>query len=62
MKLSRMKHLITAVFAILLLTAIATTTTYASGIIVEIDGVQVDFDGQAPANIDGRTLVPVRSV
>jgi len=62
MKFSRTKYLVTAVFAILLLTALTTTTTYASGIIVEIDGVQVDFDGQNPANIDGRILVPVRGV
>ena len=29
---------------------------------VTIDGVQVDFDGQGPVIVDGRTLVPVRGV
>ena len=56
------KRLITMVLAVMLFAALTATTAYASGIIVEIDGVQVDFDGQDPANVDGRTLVPVRGV
>ena len=31
-------------------------------IAVTIDGVSIDFEGQPPANIDGRILVPVRGV
>jgi len=34
----------------------------ASVVNVTIDGVQVDFEGQAPTIIHGRTLVPVRGV
>ena len=54
--------LLTMVFAILLFTALTPTTAYANSITVEIDGVQVDFDGQDPVNVAGRTLVPVRGV
>ena len=39
------------------------TTIYANDeISVTIDGVVVDFEGQPPTIVDGRTLVPVRGV
>lgn len=37
-------------------------TLVASEITVSVDGVQVDFPGQPPVIVDGRTLVPVRGV
>lgn len=37
-------------------------TVFANEINVIIDGQQVNFDGQRPTVIDGRTLVPVRGV
>ena len=49
---------------ILALTFILPTTAFAQeqGISVTIDGERVNFTGQQPAIIDGRTLVPVRGV
>lgn len=37
-------------------------TAFAEEINVTVDGVRVDFDGQAPAVVGGRVLVPVRGV
>lgn len=39
-----------------------TTNAYASQINVSIDGQLVDFAGQAPVIVDGRTLAPIRDV
>ncbi|MDR2167464.1 MAG: copper amine oxidase N-terminal domain-containing protein, partial [Clostridiales bacterium] len=36
--------------------------TALAGIGVSIDGAPVEFGDQEPANIEGRTLVPVRAV
>jgi len=43
-------------------TLIPTLTVYANQISVTVDGQRVNFEGQPPVNIDGRTLVPVRAV
>ena len=56
-----MKRIITAA-AVLMLTIFAATALHANEINVTIDGVAVDFEGQPPVIVDGRTLVPVRGV
>jgi len=38
------------------------TTLYANEINVTIDGAAIDFEGQGPTIVDGRTLVPIREV
>jgi len=61
MKLSKK---VVSVFLVIVL-AFSSFTVIAStsdDIRVTIDGVAVDFDGQGPVIIDGRTLVPVRGV
>jgi len=57
-----MRKILTTGVAMLVLIAIAPIALYASEINVTIDGVAVDFDGQPPTIVDGRTLVPVRGV
>ena len=58
-----MRKLITTVAVFMLTFAIfAPATLHANEIGVTIYGVAVDFAGQPPTIIDGRTLVPVRAV
>jgi len=58
-----MKKKILAAFVIVaMMVAILPTTTYASGIAVNVNGQPVVFGDQAPVIVDGRTLVPVRGV
>ncbi|MCL2016881.1 MAG: copper amine oxidase N-terminal domain-containing protein [Defluviitaleaceae bacterium] len=40
----------------------ATLSTYASGIGVNVNGQNVNFDGQTPIIVDGSTFVPIRGV
>jgi len=54
-----------AMFLALLLASTALTATASSGnddVTVTIDGVAVEFEGQEPMIVGGRTLVPVRGV
>ncbi|MCL2574118.1 MAG: stalk domain-containing protein [Defluviitaleaceae bacterium] len=57
-----MKKLITLSIFALVLVALAPAALNANEITVTIDGIAVDFDGQSPVIIDGRTLVPLRGV
>ena len=58
-----MRKLIFSILAFVLVAGIfAPAALHASEISVTIDGVAVDFDGQQPIIVDGRTLVPVRGV
>jgi len=50
------------VLLILLGSVMFPSSLIASDIRVTIDGVAVDFEGQPPTIVDGRTLVPVRGV
>jgi hypothetical protein len=43
-------------------TLLSVQAVFASQIGVEINGVAVEFDDQAPVSVDGRTLVPIRGV
>jgi len=45
-----------------MLAMLATTTLHASEVSVTVNGIAVDFAGQPPTIVDGRTLVPVRGV
>jgi len=56
------KRIIAVLSLILIIGIFAPTALQASEIGVTIDGVAVDFEGQPPTLIDGRTLVPVRGV
>lgn len=56
------KLIIKALFLVLTLSIFVSAGLYASEINVTIDDVPVIFDGQGPAIIEGRTLVPVRGV
>lgn len=56
-----MKRLIISIF-VLALAIFAPTTLRANEINVTIDGTSVDFAGQPPVMIQGRTLVPIRGV
>ncbi|MCL2386281.1 MAG: copper amine oxidase N-terminal domain-containing protein, partial [Defluviitaleaceae bacterium] len=55
---------ITVVGLVIMLASImiAGVPVYANNINVTIDGSRVNFAGQPPVNVDGRTLVPVRGV
>ncbi|MCL2573096.1 MAG: leucine-rich repeat domain-containing protein [Defluviitaleaceae bacterium] len=58
-----MKKLLFTMLAFVLATGIfAPIALSANEIGVTIDGVAVDFEGQGPTIVDGRTLVPVRGV
>ena len=57
-----MKKLMLAALVFMLAWVIAPVALQANEISVTIDGVTVDFDGQPPIIVDGRTLVPVRGV
>jgi len=57
-----MRKIMTTALAMLALSIFAPTALQANEINVTIDGVAVDFDGQPPTIVDGRTLVPVRGV
>jgi len=58
-----MRKLITKILTlILLLGMVSVVTLYANEIRVDINGTRVQFDGQGPTIINGRTLVPVRGV
>ena len=58
-----MKKFIVGVLALVLTFGILMPAAlHANEISVTIDGVAVDFDGQGPANVGGRVLVPVRGV
>jgi len=52
----------TALALVLAIGIFAPTNLYANEINVTINGMTVDFEGQAPIIVDGRTLVPVRGV
>lgn len=55
--------MLSSTFVVVLIMSILTSVTlYANEISVTIDGVQVNFEGQTPTIIDGRTLVPIRGV
>jgi hypothetical protein len=41
---------------------VSAVTIYADEIRVTIDGREVNFEGQNPVIVDGRTLIPVRGV
>ena len=58
------KIILSTFFAFIFALAFAATSVAANadGINVTVDGQQVDFAGQGPAIVDGRTLVPVRGV
>lgn len=56
------KKLLSLLMALVFTFAAPAMTVSADEIIVSIDGVQVDFPGQTPVIVDGRTLVPVRGV
>lgn len=56
------KFVISTAILMLLFVASASTAFVASEINVTIDGVAIDFEGQPPTIVDGRTLVPVRGV
>jgi len=62
MKLNAMIKVILTLTLIMLLVLLATTVYASQAISVTIDGERVNFAGQQPAIIDGRTLVPVRGV
>jgi len=62
MKLDVVIKRILALTLILLLVLSATAVFASQPISVTIDGERVNFTGQQPAIIDGRTLVPVRGV
>ena len=58
-----MRRLISTILALVLVAGIFMPETLrANEISVTIDGVAVDFEGQPPTIVDGRTLVPVRGV
>ena len=60
-----MKKLLTTILTCAMAFGIALfapTALQANEIGVTIDGIPVDFEGQPPAIVDGRTLVPVRGV
>ena len=56
------RRFITILLTLSLSVTLAPAAAAAQDISVEINGVRVRFTGQGPALIDGRTLVPVRSV
>ncbi|MCL2574175.1 MAG: copper amine oxidase N-terminal domain-containing protein [Defluviitaleaceae bacterium] len=57
------KKTVTAILMLLLAFGIAGAVgVMANEISVTIDGIAVDFEGQPPTIVDGRTLVPVRGV
>ena len=57
------KKILLVAIALCVSVILPSVVVYAIGdISVTIDGEQVDFEGQGPANIDGRILVPVRGV
>ena len=59
----KMKKILTTTLVLVLVTGMLIPTgLHASEISVTVDGVAVDFEGQGPAIVDGRTLVPVRGV
>ena len=57
-----MKKFISTILAMVIFATVTITTAAAQDISVEIDGARVEFTGQRPVVIDGRTLVPVRGV
>jgi len=58
-----MRRLILSILALVLVAGIFSPATLrANEINVTVDGVAVDFEGQPPAIVSGRTLVPVRGV
>ncbi|MCL2376171.1 MAG: leucine-rich repeat domain-containing protein [Defluviitaleaceae bacterium] len=57
-----MRKIMTAALAFMLVWAAAPIALHANEISVTIDGAAVDFEGQPPIIVDGRTLVPVRGV
>jgi len=57
-----MRKIMTIALAMLALAIFAPTALQANEINVTIDSVAVDFEGQPPTIVDGRTLVPVRDV
>jgi len=58
-----MRKLLSTILVLFVASGIfASATLQANEINVTIDGVAVDFDGQPPTIVDGRTLVPVRGV
>ena len=56
----RRKMIMVALVTIITLTL--SVNVYASNIGVTVDGRMVNFTGQQPVSVDGRTLVPVRDV
>ncbi|MCL2377094.1 MAG: peptidylprolyl isomerase [Defluviitaleaceae bacterium] len=60
MKVTRM--LLSAAVLVLALGIFMPAALHASEVTITIDGVQVEFEDQAPVVVDGRTLVPVRGV
>jgi|GEM_PF-1055993 len=55
-----MKKLLITSLLTLLAVSFITMSAYANEITVTVDGQRVDFEGQPPALVEGRTLVPVR--
>ena len=58
-----MRKLLSAILVLMLAAGVfAPAALHANEISVTIDGVAVNFEGQGPVIIEGRTLVPVRGV
>jgi len=58
-----LKKIVAIIFVLVLGIFVFTfTTLYANEINVTIDGAAIDFEGQGPTIVDGRTLVPIREV
>ena len=57
-----MRKIIVAALFVVAIAIFAPIALQANEITVTIDGVTVDFEGQPPVIVDGRTLVPVRGV
>jgi|GEM_PF-3739103 len=54
--------LMTALALVLAFSMFTPAGLYADEIRVTVDGVTIDFEGQSPIIVDGRTLVPIRGV